>query len=82
MSFKVIPFLRSKCFVRNTLLSQMWWLIGSVQDFRGRGPGFESNFYVKDSAALEDYCVIQQKILGLKGEPPPEAKKIISVILY
>ena len=35
---------------------EMWWLIGSVQDFLNRGPGFKSGISHNDPDALQDHC--------------------------
>ena len=37
---------------------KMWWLTGSVTDFRGRGPGFKSSNSHNDPDALKDHYKI------------------------
>ena len=51
----------------------MWWLIGSVPDFWGRGPGFESGSYLNDPDAMQDHCVKSQ---GRGGNLHLRPKKI------
>ena len=56
----------NQIFIRVVVLMEMWWLLGSVPDFWGRGPGFESVISLNDIEALQDHCeaknIIQKKI--------------------
>ena len=46
----------NQIFIRVVVLMEMWWLLGSVPDFWGRGPGFESGISLNDIGALQDHC--------------------------
>ena len=43
---------------QSIFLQEMWWLIGSALDFRGRGLGFESGISRNDPDALQNHRAI------------------------